>query len=398
VLVTWQSSQFSSFAVQAAGWDVCPFSEGQVDGWALATGIMTHASRYTTEWESKIGENIRISHVRHQLGNHPKPGSRYGDIVVSFKKHILSTAETIFTGTAVPTAGSTSGSSSSTGPGTAEAEYMIKIDRVVNTLNVSFSCAGDFDARYEAWKATWFSGLLANKPRYYFDHYPRHAWLVTLLSLQSSSDRAHGKEWEALVALTAKILPQVVSKLKNEDDLFAVEICRSHLCGSRQITHDCFPVDNKLQTDTTKKVSPSDIQNYYYLDAQAKKIIQLYGSSVAAFDEQVVAWNAHQNRVSLSSHSRDYTEHPSFDAIVAMGKDHVVPLIMAKYAENPHGWWHELLHEVVHGRKSGANTFYKPMLYKEGVVRGSWRRRSSLKGNAVLCGDDSTWIVCMSHD
>jgi hypothetical protein len=136
-------------------------------------------------------------------------------------------------------------------------------------------------------------------------------------------------------------------------------------CRPRRITYDLSFEDNALQKDPKKKVSPTDIANYYYLNAQAKNIIALYGATVAEFDEQVDAWKDHQNRVQLSSNSRDYIQHSSYDAIVAMGKDHAVPLIMARYKEDQNGWWHEVLHEIVHERKSGANEFDKPKLYKE---------------------------------
>jgi hypothetical protein len=131
-----------------------------------------------------------------------------------------------------------------------------------------------------------------------------------------------------------------------------------------KLNHISF-VDNKLQTDSRKKVPPTDIANYYYLDAQAKKIIQLYGSHITAFEEHVYVWKTHQSNVGFSSKSSAYTTHPSYDAIVAMGKNQVIPLIMAKYAVDQGGWWHELLHEVVHGRKSGASTFDMPELYKQ---------------------------------
>ena len=73
------------------------------------------------------------------------------------------------------------------------------------------------------------------------------------------------------------------------------------------------------------------MKNYYDLDAQAKKIIQLYGSAVAAFEAHATEWKNHctSTRTCLSSNSGDYTNHPAFDAIVAMGKDHAVPLVMA---------------------------------------------------------------------
>jgi len=123
--------------------------------------------------------------------------------------------------------------------------------------------------------------------------------------------------------------------------------------------------DNKLQTDTTKKVPPSDLKNYYDLGAQAKMIIQLYGSAVADFDIHVAEWKIHCTRSSLSSNSCTYTNDPTFDAIVDMGKDFAMPLVMAEYSQDPYGWWHELMHELVHGRKSGANTFFKQALYEE---------------------------------
>lgn len=46
-----------------------------------------------------------------------------------------------------------------------------------------------------------------------------------------------------------------------------------------------------------------------------------------------------------------------------MGKP-IIPLIMDRYAQEKGGWWHELLFEIVHGRKSGATTFKKASLYE----------------------------------
>jgi hypothetical protein len=116
-------------------------------------------------------------------------------------------------------------------------------------------------------------------------------------------------------------------------------------------------------------VPPSEFAVYYYLDEQAKAILRLYGSTIATFEEHVAAWRAHLDATKLSSRSTDYINHPSFDAIVAMGKDQVMPLVMAQYAEEQDGWWHELLHELEYGEKSGANTFNKPALYKQ------WKER-----------------------
>lgn len=125
------------------------------------------------------------------------------------------------------------------------------------------------------------------------------------------------------------------------------------------------PTDNKLQTDSKKKVSPSDIANYYYLDAQAKMIIKLYGSGIAAFEVHADALKAHQANIGPSGDLANFTSHPSYNAIVAMGKDQVAPFVMAEYVEDQDGCWHELLHELEYGEKSGATTFDKPALYQQ---------------------------------
>ena len=119
--------------------------------------------------------------------------------------------------------------------------------------------------------------------------------------------------------------------------------------------------DHKLQTDTKKKVPPSDIKNYYFLDVQAKMIIQLYGSAVADFDAQAAEWKDHCAKTRNSSNSNDYINHPAFNAIVAMGKDHAGPLVMAEYSQDVGGWWHEIMYDLVHGKKSGVTTFEKEL-------------------------------------
>jgi hypothetical protein len=161
------SSRLSPFVVTDEGWVVCPYAEGELDGWADAVEP-THASLFTTAWESKCGGSFRISHVREQLGSHPIPGSMYGNIVVSFKKPaILPGAATATTSTTIEMAG------------TAEAEHLAKIDSVVNPLKASFSLDDKFTANFQAWKATWFSPAMGARQRYCFGRCSYHARLVT---------------------------------------------------------------------------------------------------------------------------------------------------------------------------------------------------------------------------
>ena len=124
----------------------------------------------------------------------------------------------------------------------------------------------------------------------------------------------------------------VMDKLKSNGDLFAVEICKSHVHDRSCLIFASF-TDDKLKIDT-KKVSPTNIENYFYLDAQVQNIIQLYGSAIAAFGAHATEWKDHYKGTCLSSNSNDHVNHPTFDTTVAMGKDHSMLLVMAKYSQD----------------------------------------------------------------
>lgn len=42
--------------------------------------------------------------------------------------------------------------------------------------------------------------------------------------------------------------------------------------------------------------------------------------------------------------------------------------MMLEYYNDQSGWWHELLHKLVHGKTSGAGIFFKPVLFAEWKV------------------------------
>lgn len=41
----------------------------------------------------------------------------------------------------------------------------------------------------------------------------------------------------------------------------------------------------------------------------------------------------------------------------------IIANVMAEYAADQDGWWHELLHELVHGERGGG-TFFKAHMYE----------------------------------
>lgn len=81
----------------------------------------------------------------------------------------------------------------------------------------------------------------------------------------------------------------------------------------------------------------------------------------------VKEWKDHQEAVHFSSHSEDHIDSEAFSTIVAMGQS-VIGHAMEAYSKEPDGWWHEALHQIVHGEPSGSNTFFKDKLF------GDWKK------------------------
>ena len=84
-------------------------------------------------------------------------------------------------------------------------------------------------------------------------------------------------------------------------------------------------------------------------------------------------------RTCLSSHLNDQIDHDSFRALVAMEKNQIYPLVMAAYAEERDGWWHEMLYQLEHGMPSNAGTFNKSELYMKSGGRNSRYLRCLVK-------------------
>ena len=76
------------------------------------------------------------------------------------------------------------------------------------------------------------------------------------------------------------------------------------------------------------------------------------------FASTAAQWQEHQDENSFSSNSTDYVSGNAYQSMVQMGPC-VIGNVMDKYAGEQDGWWHEMLHEIVHGRPSGMRTFLR---------------------------------------
>ncbi|KAF3922350.1 hypothetical protein AA313_de0201084 [Arthrobotrys entomopaga] len=273
--------------------------------------------QYTT-WESKMGGLVRMVHLENSLVDDGQIESAYGNL--SFWCRKLAGVE---------------GTLSDPDPVTADAEVPDvtneeeSVDRIANSLNASYGNTADaFDTLFASWKTTWFLGA------------------KNALS-QNSGDRASGVTWEAVLAYAKRVnvLPQIVQKLKDPTNVFGVHLY------------------NAVQTDSSKKVNPQDIFNYYFLKNQVVKIQKLFGASIQEFTTQADEWQTHQANFALSSNSNDYFNSPAYDRLVAMGTP-IVSFIMERNASDRNGWWHELLYHIANGRASGSMMFQKEELFE----------------------------------
>ncbi|KAH8900764.1 hypothetical protein GQ53DRAFT_815623 [Thozetella sp. PMI_491] len=187
----------------------------------------------------------------------------------------------------------------------------------------------NFEKLYSDWKATWFTGDNEHSA--------------------SSADRAKGPEWEALLALGPKILPLVVQKLTNEEDFMAVQLY------------------NALEKDIGVKVDPESVLDYLTLQRHANLVVEMNHQRNKTVDEHVVSWQAHQDKHAFSALSTDYVSGEGYENLIGMGEG-IIGHVMAKYAAEPDGWWHELIHHIVHGSKAGPGTFFKERLFQEWKV------------------------------
>ena len=125
----------------------------------------------------------------------------YGSICTSFKAR----PATVSSSTGVNVAASVGESAS------LEPQVDIVLSQVVTQTATAFpAVTGDFEKKWNAWQVTWHSTVKDPK------------------KFESSSTKmyAAGPEWSALVAMGTKILPEVVDKLAQKQNVIGVWLCK----------------------------------------------------------------------------------------------------------------------------------------------------------------------------
>lgn len=110
-------------------------------------------------------------------------------------------------------------------------------------------------------------------------------------------------------------------------------------------------------------MDPASVLDYNVAQRHANLIVDINHARAKAFAAKADDWAQHQEDNSLSANSTDYVSGDAYHSMVKMGPS-VIGHAMEKYAHEPSGWWHEMLHEIVHGTKSDSGTFFKRRLHQ----------------------------------
>ncbi|KAK8124121.1 hypothetical protein PG999_004039 [Apiospora kogelbergensis] len=145
-------------------------------------------------------------------------------------------------------------------------------------------------------------------------------------------------EFITLRRLGPKIIPFVVFKLASDaaDNLWAVFLYHT------------------LEEDPAYRPSPDcDLQR------QRRQIVELNYQRNKLAEERIRNWQTHCRENSMHSVILIYTSGDEYFDLLDMGPG-IIAHLMVEYYHNQGDFYYELLHEIIHGRQTGAMEIQKP--------------------------------------
>ena len=201
----WPGSSISNFDTFYRGWGLVRASNGPIAAWGRSTSDMTHGCvsgpGHRPRWESKCGQSLRIQHGLSEL-----EGANYGRVVSFYARALQLQAPAValleeLTVALIQEAMQLT-----------DEERSI-LERAVAEMPSELRQA--YSEAFSAWKSTWFSGSLAIDSNPY--------------------SRAHGAEFDRLIALGPQILPLIVNSLSEEDNFLALALYDSIQSDSKLV-------------------------------------------------------------------------------------------------------------------------------------------------------------------
>jgi len=225
----WPGGTVADFDTFYRGFGFVRSGDGPIAAWGHSISNMTHGCisgpGHGPRWESKCGSDLRIQHGLNEL-----VGSTYGRVVAFYRRNRLLDAvfSRILEGTMKE--------KSSRSYLSATQKKILRDQRSAIPAELQQA----FDAAFNAWKRTWFSGGLA-----------------------ISSDphtRAVGKEFDELIALGPAILPLVIEALADPENFLALQL------------YDAIQPNEKLLV----QFSPDDERVLEGEQGRARRVVQAW--------------------------------------------------------------------------------------------------------------------------
>ena len=96
----------------------------------------------------------------------------------------------------------------------------------------------------------------------------------------------------------------------------------------------------------------------------SSRIVELNYQRNQLVEESVEAWKEYCQKKPMHSSSSIFTTCEEYYVLRGLGLSIIAHLMVELYHDG-HGYWYELLHEIIHGRKMGAHVYQRPVFYDE---------------------------------
>ncbi|RMZ92022.1 hypothetical protein DV736_g751, partial [Chaetothyriales sp. CBS 134916] len=239
-------------------------------------------------------------------------------------------------------------------------EAIKSAEKLYDAIQMAFpEAVSDFESKWTAEDAVCHSQTTS----------ARYGYVVLLQSVRYlsslSSLNTYGQtdEFEALKKLGPKIIPFVVFKLARDTDQnsYGVFLCNPSL--SPLCTMHLIPPDNALEKDPNYCGTLDEAAvSKEGLWRCSSEIVELNCQRNKIVEEHVRSWKDYCEMNQTSSDSAVYTGCEPYWDLLEMGPSIIAHLMVEYYHSG--GFWFQLLHEIIHGRKMGAYMYQMYALFE----------------------------------
>ncbi|KAK2593260.1 hypothetical protein QQS21_009025 [Conoideocrella luteorostrata] len=160
---------------------------------------------------------------------------------------------------------------------------------------------------------------------------------------------AQTAEFEALKRLGPKILPLVVFKLARDADQNSYGVI----------------LFNALENDRSYRGNPDEpLVSKEVLRRHSSHIVERNHQRNKIYEERIGLWKEYCWEHRIHASCAICTGCEEYFDLVEMGSS-IIAHLMVEYFHDRGGYWYELLHEIVHGRKMGAYMVQRDVLFEE---------------------------------